>query len=102
MFHHTVHFWLRDDLTEAQRHEFIAGARALAQSPNAASVRVGVPAGTPRAVVDNSYDVQLHCTFADSDAHDAYQSDADQAHAHFISTYKTFWTKVLIYDSVEA
>jgi hypothetical protein len=101
MFHHTVHFWLRDDLTDPQRQQFIEGAKALSQSPNVSSVRVGVPAGTPREVVDNSYDYQLHCTFADQAAHDAYQSDADEAHAHFINTFKTFWTKVLIYDSVE-
>jgi len=101
MFHHTVHFWLRDDLTDAQRQQFIEGAKALASSPNASSVRVGVPAGTPREVVDNSYDVQLHCTFADQSAHDAYQSDADEAHAHFINTFKSYWKRVLIYDSVE-
>ncbi len=102
MFHHTVHFWLRDDLSDAQRQDFIAAVKALSDSPHVASCRVGVPAGTARDVVDNSYDVQLLCTFNTPADHDAYQSDEDAVHHHFIETYKTFWTRVLIYDSLEA
>lgn len=101
MFHHTVHFWLRDDLTDAQRAAFIAGVRALGESEHVASVRVGVPAGTPRDVVDNSYAVQLLAIFPDAAAHEAYQQP-DPAHARFIEAFKTYWTRVLIYDSVEA
>lgn len=101
MFHHTVHFWLRDDLTQSQRQQFIEGVRALGKSPNVAGVRVGIPAGTPREVVDNSYDVQLLATFHTQADHDAYQSEADEAHTHFINTFKRSWTRVLIYDSVE-
>lgn len=100
-FHHCVHFWLRDDLSEADRRRFIEGVRRLGDSAFVGSVRVGVPAGTDRPVVDNSYDVQLLAVFADRDAHDRYQS-GDPVHERFIETFRTFWTRVLIYDSLEA
>ena len=102
MFYHTVHFWLRPDLSDADRAALVAAAKGLGESPHVASCRVGVPAGTDREVVDNSYDVQLLCTFETSADHDAYQSPADAVHANFIETYKTFWTRVLIYDSIDA
>jgi len=102
MFNHTVHFWLKPDTTDAQRTEFVAGLKALADSPNVASVSARRPAGTPREVVDNSYDYQLFVTFADQAAHDAYQSADDAAHATFINSFKSLFDKVLIYDSLEA
>jgi len=100
MFHHCVHFWLRDDLTDDQREQFIAGVRRLADSEHVRSVRIGKPAGTPRQVVDNSWDVQLLATFDDQASHDRYQSD-DPVHDEFISTFKDHWQRVLIYDSLD-
>lgn len=102
MFYHCVHFWLKDDLTPAQRAACVEGVRSLGQSPNVQSIRVGIPAGTPRPVVDNSWSIQLLCVFADKAAHDRYQSADDAVHQHFINTYKSNWTKVLIYDSLDA
>ena len=102
MFHHTVHFWLKDDLSDAQRGAFLDGCRRIAESPNVSTCRVGRPAGTDRAVVDNSFNVQLLCAFESRAEHDAYQSDADVVHTDFIERYKSYWTKVLIYDTVEA
>ena len=101
-FLHTVHFWLREDLTENEKHAVLEGLRSLADSPNVARVSVRVPAGTPRAVVDNSYDFQLVCEFDSVELHDAYQSPDDTAHQSFIDNYKSMWTRVLIYDSVRA
>lgn len=101
-FLHTVHFWLKDDVTDDDRQHVLKGIRALADSPNVARMSVRVPAGTPREVVDNSYDFQLVCEFDSSELHDAYQSADDAAHQHFIENYKKYWTKVVIYDSVRA
>ena len=102
MFLHTVHFWLKPDLTGEQRAAFVAGCQGIAQSPNVATLRVGVPAGTDRPVVDNSWDVQLAVEFASAAEHDAYQSADDTVHVAFIETFKTSWSKVVIYDSVSA
>ena len=101
-FYHTVHFWLRHDLSDERRQGFVAALKGLAESPNVASCRVGVPAGTDRPVVDNSFDIQLLCVFDSKDKHDAYQSPSDELHAAFINEFKDCWARVLIYDSVEA
>ena len=102
MFNHTVHFWLKPDTTDAQRTRFVAGLKALADSPNIATVSARKPAGTPRDVVDNSYDYQLFVTFESQAAHDAYQSEDDAAHATFIASFKSLFDRVVIYDSVDA
>ena len=101
-FLHTVHFWLKDGLTDEDKHDVLEGIQQLAESPNVARLSVRVPAGTPREVVDNSYDFQLVAEFDSSELHDAYQSADDQAHQRFIANYKDKWTKVVIYDSVRA
>ena len=101
-FLHTVHFWLKDDLSDNEKHDVLEGIRALAESPNVSRLSVRVPAGTPREVVDNSYDFQLVCEFDSQELHDAYQSADDAAHQNFIKHYKQYWTKVLIYDSVRS
>lgn len=101
-FLHTVHFWLKDGLSEEDKNEVLHGIQKLADSPNVARVSVRVPAGTPREVVDNSYDFQLVCEFDSQELHDAYQSPEDEAHQHFIQNYKQYWTKVVIYDSLRA
>jgi len=100
-FQHVVHFWLRDGLTDAERAEFVAACRGLGESPNVAAVRVGVPAETPREIVDNSYGVQLTCWFESAAAHERYQ-EPDDVHRAFIESQQDKWTRVLIYDSIEA
>lgn len=99
---HTVFFWLKPDLPDARRQALIAALEGLADSPNVATCRVGVPADTPRDVVDNSYDVQLVCGFDSREAHDVYQSADDALHQAFVDGFNDCWTKVLVYDSLEA
>lgn len=101
-FYHTVHFWLRDDLDEVRRAAFFEALKGIDASPNVQSCRVGQPAGTDRPVVDNSFDAQLLCVFASKADHDAYQSADDAVHTAFIEGFKDCWTKVLIYDTLEA
>ena len=101
-FLHTVHFWLKEGLSEPEKHDVLEGIRSLADGPNVARLSVRVPAGTPRPVVDNSYDYQLVCEFDSKELHDAYQSPEDEVHQRFIQNYKDKWTKVLIYDSIRA
>lgn len=102
MFYHCVHFWLRDGVDEAERQKVIEGVKSLGNSVNMHCARVGVPAMTDREVVDNSYDIQLIAIFEDKEAHDRYQSKDDAVHQAFIAEYKPYWTKVVIYDSLDA
>ena len=101
MFYHCVHFWLRDGLSDDELSQFADALRGLGECETVKSVRVGVPAQTQREVVDNSFAYQLLVIFDDKAGHDAYQ-DNDQRHQDFIDNFNTFWTKVLIYDSLEA
>lgn len=101
-FLHTVHFWLKDGLSDEQKHDVLQGIRSLAESPNVSRMSVRVPAGTPREVVDNSYDFQLVAEFDSAELHDAYQSPDDEVHQNFVKNYKDKWQRVQIYDSVRA
>jgi len=70
----------------------------LSAIPGIARLAVGVPIGTPRDTVDNSYGVALLIEFADVNAHDIYQSHPD--HQHFVSECHPLWSRVQIYDSL--
>ncbi len=97
-FAHIVLFWM-----EGQSEEAKAAFRAemegfIKSSAYAQSMHIGTPAGTDRAVVDNSYDFCLIVTFASKAAHDQYQKE--QVHLDFIEKTKGLWSKLQIYDSV--
>lgn len=102
MFYHSVHFWLRDGVADEERQAVINGVKSLGDSVNMKSARVGVPAMTDREVVDNTYDIQLIAVFEDKESHDRYQSSDDEVHQAFINNFKSYWTKVVIYDSLDA
>jgi hypothetical protein len=97
MFVHAVYFWLRDDLTAAERLAFIEGVRSLRTIDTVQHGYVGVPAATDRAVIERGYSHALVLVFADQRAHDAYQTHP--VHDRFRDTCSTLWRKVLIYDT---
>ena len=100
-FVHTVYFWMKaPDHTESNG----LFRRNLRDFLDALSViqsyHIGMPAHTPRDVVDNSYTFALIVTFADRAAHDIYQEHP--LHKKFIADTQHLWTKVQIYDSISA
>ena len=97
MFVHAVYFWLRSDLTGAERAAFVAGVRSLRAIDTVLHGYDGGPAATDRAVIERSYSHALVLVFADKRAHDAYQTHP--VHDRFRDTCSTFWRKVLIYDT---
>ena len=98
MLYHCVYFWLKPELTPAQRAEFRRGVETLKGIKSAEKISVGVPAGTTRRpVIDSSYDVALIVECKDVAAEAAYQ--VDPIHLAFVEKFKTFWTRVQIYDS---
>jgi hypothetical protein len=98
MLVHTVYFWLKPDLSPAQRAEFRRGVESLAQIASVVEVYVGTPAATEkRPVIDGSYSFALTVLLKDVAAHDAYQ--ADPVHLAFIAACKAFWIRVQIYDA---
>jgi len=98
MLVHSVYFWLKPDVTEAQRAEFLAALQALKNVPSMSSFYLGAPAPVAdRPVVDKSFSYAITCVFEDLDAHNAYQ--VDPLHLAFIEVGKPLWTRVQIYDA---
>ena len=98
MLIHTVLFWLKPGLTEAQRADFRRGVESLAAIKDVESVYVGAPAAVPdRPVVDQTFAVGLTVICRDVAAHNAYQTDP--IHLAFVAKFKSCWTRVQIYDT---
>lgn len=98
MLIHSVFFWLKPELTEAQRAEFRAGLESLRAVKSVDALHIGTPAPiVPRPVVDGSYTFGVTVMFKDLAAHDAYQ--IDPVHKAFVEKFKPFWVKVQIYDA---
>ena len=100
MLVHSVLFWLKPDLTQAQREHFLAEVRRLGAIKSIDRIYAGPPATiAKRDVTDRSFDVALTIVFRDGPAHDAYQ--VDPVHQAFVERNKAFWTRVQIFDSEE-
>ncbi len=99
MFVHTVIFYLRPDLSEAQKQEFRSeGLASLGKISSVQQLHVGAPAAIPpRPVVDLSFSFAITALFADVAGHNAYQ--VDPLHLAFLARFKGYWTRVQIYDA---
>ena len=98
MLVHTVYFWLKPELTEAQRADFRRGVASLGTIKAVQAVYVGQPAKTPkRPIIEDTYSIALTVICKDIAAHDAYQ--VDPVHLAFVNQFKTYWSRVQIYDA---
>jgi hypothetical protein len=98
MLIHSVFFWLKPEINEAQRLAFRQGLESLRGVKSIQAAYIGTPAAIPpRPVVDASYSFALTLVFADIAGHDAYQ--VDPLHKGFLDNFRSFWSKVQIYDA---
>jgi hypothetical protein len=98
MLIHSVYFWLKPELTAAQRAEFLTALKALQEVPSVKEFHLGRPAAvTDRPVVDKTFDYGITCVFENLDAHNAYQ--VHPLHVAFVNTGKPLWSRVQIYDA---
>ena len=97
MFVHSVFFYLKPELSEAQRSDFLEGLTTLTTIEPAELLVVGTPADTDRPVIKRDYDFALTCVFKDKAEHDSYQSH--QTHLDFIDKCAQYWNDVVIYDA---
>lgn len=97
MFSHVVVFWTDPEKPGAV-DELVAGAeKYLRDIPGTLMFHVGKMVGSPRPVVDQSYQVALNLVFTDKQAQDDYQ--VHPQHVEFVEkVFKPNCTKVLIYD----
>jgi hypothetical protein len=100
MHTHTVFFWLRDNLSDADHRAFQNGLDLLSRQPQIRDRRVGKPATTKRPVVDSTYSYAIVLRFDDTNAHDAYQVSAE--HQIFLDTCSRMISRVQVYDLIEA
>ena len=96
---HTVYFWLKEELTEAERSNFVAGARALATAPTVLHFYGGGPAPTEeRDVTDHSFDYSIHLHFASVPDQKLYQDDP--VHLKFVEEQAHKFATVKVFDSL--
>lgn len=96
---HSVFFWLKEDLSEADQTAFLAGVESLRGVESVKEMFIGPVAPTEaRGVVDNSYSIALIVHFDDVAGQDAYQ--IAPLHTKFIADHQDKWTKVVVYDNL--
>ncbi len=98
-FTHVVYFYLNNPDDPKDRTDFETSLKKLMNNSLYAKTKfIGIPAETPRGVVDNSYTYSLILTFPSEEMQDNYQEEA--AHLLFIEEAAHLWNKVIVYDSV--
>jgi hypothetical protein len=101
MFIHTVYFWLHEGTSAAAKEQLVNDCYTyLGKIPTVKQLMAGLPAMTPRDVVDNSYGVGLTVILADDAGHDIYQKH--DLHMDFIARNKAIWKRVQVYDHKSA
>lgn len=100
MFVHHVLFWLKNPSSKEDYNKLLEGLNSLKSIDVIKTVQVGKPATTDRPVIDTSYQLSLLLIFDSLEDHDIYQDHP--THLAFVEKYSSLWSKVLIYDSVDA
>ncbi len=97
MFSHVVIFWT-DPAQPNAVAELMAGAeKYLKPIPGVLQFHIGRMAGSPRRVVDQTYQVALNIVFPTQQAQDDYQ--AHPQHVEFVEkVFKRVCEKVVVYD----
>ena len=100
LFIHHVYFWLHNPDDRQDYDKLIAGLRSLTGISSIASHHIGKPADTSRGVIDTSYSLSWLLLFNTRGEQDEYQTDP--VHLQFVEQCSHLWSKVVVYDSVNA
>ncbi len=98
MFSHVVIFWIKPDAAPDAADQLLAGCHQyLTELPGVLSFHAGKMVSSPRAVVDQTYQVGLNVVFVDKAAEAAYQ--VHPRHLEFIDkVFKPLCARATIYD----
>ncbi|MSR66657.1 MAG: Dabb family protein [Pedosphaera sp.] len=97
MFSHVVIFWTFPDKPEAVAALLAGAEKYLKPIPGVEFYHIGKMVGSPRPVVEQSYQVALNLVFTDKAAQDAYQ--IHPLHVEFVEkAFKPNCQRVVVYD----
>ena len=94
---HHVFFTLKDPSDEARQKLLAACNQYLDDHEGLVGFSIGTRDTELDREVNQSFDVSLHCIFADRPAHDRYQTAP--RHLQFIEENKDSWAEVRVFDS---
>ena len=100
MFIHHVYFWLNNPDSKEDLQSLLEGLKKLSKVKNIKTFHIGVPASTNRDVIERSYSVSWMLIFENLEEEEKYQ--VDPIHLKFVEECKHLWSKVIVYDSVDA
>lgn len=98
---HHVYFWLKNPESAADIAQLIRGVKTLTSIETIKGFHIATPAATEdRGVIDNSYSVSWLAFFDNEAEEHIYQTHP--THLKFIADCEHLWSKVTVYDSVQA
>jgi hypothetical protein len=98
---HQVFFWLKNPDSIEDRDLLVKGISTLSAIETVRKLHVGLLASTEkREVVDTSWQVSELMFFDDTNGQKVYQDHP--LHHAFIDKCSHLWSRVLVYDAVEA
>ncbi len=99
-FIHHVFFWLKNPNSTEDEQGLIEGLKKLSAANTIKSFHIGKPAATNREVIENTYAISWLLLFDNKEDQDIYQTDP--VHLKFIEDCSHLWSKVVVYDTVDA
>lgn len=100
IFLHHVYFWLNNTNSATDKQALIEGLKKLSAVKTIKAFHIGQPADTNRDVIERGYAISWFVQFDNAADQASYQTDA--IHLNFVDTCKHLWSKVIVYDSVDA
>ena len=99
-FIHHVYFWLKNADSIEDKARLIEGLMKLSKVKTINQFHIGEPADTNRDVIERSYAISWFVLFDTPQDQESYQTDP--IHLKFVEECSSLWTKVIVYDSVDA
>lgn len=100
IFIHHVYFWLKETGNAEHRAQLMEGLNKLSAVKTINQFHIGVPADTNREVIETGYAVSWFVLFANGEDQASYQ--VDPIHLKFVEECSHLWSKVIVYDTVDA
>lgn len=96
---HSVYFWLKDGITDAEETDFLLYFQLLSKIPLVQTLNYGKAATTPaRDVVDHSFSYNLILTFKNLEDITAYGVHPE--HTAGAEKFKKYWKRVEVKDTI--